>query len=42
MKPIDVKSNSCTEYHIDSNDKVSKFETGDHVRISRYKNFFPK
>ena len=42
MKPTDVRSNSYNEYHIDSNDKVFKFEIGDHVRISKHKIFFAK
>ena len=42
MKPIDVKSNSFAEYNVDSNEKDPKFKTGDHVRISKYKNIFAK
>ena len=42
MKPIDVTSNSYAEYNIDSNAKKPKFEIGDHVRISKYKNIFAK
>ena len=42
MKPVDVKDNA----HIDSakevNDKDFKFEVGDHVRISKYKNIVAK
>ena len=42
MKPIDGKDNK----HIDSvkevNDKDPKFQVGDHVRISKYKNIFAK
>ena len=42
MKPVDVKDNA----HIDSakevNDKDLKFEVGDHVRISKYKNIVAK
>ena len=40
MKPIDAKNN----VHIDSevNDKDYKFQVGDQVRVSKYKNFFPK
>ena len=33
MKAIDVKSDSYAEY---------KLKTGDHIRISKYKNIFPK
>ena len=40
MKHTDIKSNSYAEYNVDSNAKNAKFEIGDHVRISRYKNIF--
>ena len=42
MKPIDVKSDSDAEYNVDSNDKGPKFQIGDNVRISKYKNIFAK
>ena len=42
MKPIDVKSDSYAEYNVDSNEKDPKFQVGDHVRISKYKNIFAK
>ena len=42
MKPIDVTSDSHTEYNADSNKKNPKFKVGDHVRISKYKNIFAK
>ena len=42
MKPIDVKSNSFTEYSVDSNAKDPNFKIGDHVRISKYRNIFAK
>ena len=42
MKPIDVKSDSFAEYNEKSNGKDPKFEVGDHVRISKYKNIFAK
>ena len=42
MKPIDIKSNSYAEYNVHSNEKKTKFKVGDHVRISKYKNIFPK
>ena len=38
MNPIGVRSGSCTEYNVDSNAKKAKFEIGDHVKISKYKN----
>ena len=40
MNPADVKSDSCTEYIEDSEEKDPKFEIGDNVRISKYKNIF--
>ena len=42
MKSIDVKSDSFAEYNEESNEKYPKFKAGDHVRISKYKNFFAK
>ena len=42
MKPIDVTSDSYTEYNEDSNVKDPKFKIGDCVRISKYKNIFAK
>ena len=42
MKPIDVKSNSYSEYKVEFDNKDAKFKIGDHVRISRYKNIFRK
>ena len=42
IKPIDVKPNSYAEYNEESNEKDSKLEVGDHVRISKYKNIFAK
>ena len=41
MKPIDVKSDSYTEYNVDSNENYPKFKIGN-VRISKYKNIFAK
>ena len=38
MKPVDVNSNT----YIDFNKENPKFEVGDHVRISKYKNIFGK
>ena len=40
-KPIDVKNNKRV-YIDEHNEKDSKFKVGDRVRISRYKNIFPK
>ena len=42
MKPIDVTSDSYAEYNEYYNEKYPKFEVGDHVRISKYKNSFAK
>ena len=42
MKPIDVGDDSFPEYNEESNEKNPKFKVGDHVRISKYKNIFPK
>ena len=39
MKPIDVKSDSFAEYNEESNEKDTKLKLGNHVRISKYKNF---
>ena len=42
MKPVDVKDNTYTEFGKEVNDNDPKFKVGDHVRISKYKNIFPK
>ena len=42
MKPIDVKNNTYIDFDKEVNDKDPKFQVGDHVRISKYKNIFPK
>ena len=43
MKPIiDVTGDSYVEYNKDFSKKGPKFEVGDHVRISKYKNIFAK
>ena len=42
MKPIDIRDDSFAEYNEESNEKDPKFEVGDHVRISKYKNIFAK
>ena len=41
-KPIDFTDDSYAECNEDFNKKESKFEVGDHVRISKYKNIFAK
>ena len=42
MKLIDVTDDSYAEYNEDFNKKGPKFKAGDHVKISKYKNIFPK
>ena len=42
IKSIDRKSASFAKYNEDSNEKGAKFEVGDHVRISKYRNIFAK
>ena len=39
MKPIDFTDDFYVEHNKDSNSKDPKFKFGDHVRISKYKNF---
>ena len=38
----DVKASTYIDFNVESNDKDPKFEVGDHVRISIYKNIFTK
>ena len=40
MKPIEIISNSYSDYNEDSNEKALKFKVGDHVKRSKYKNIF--
>ena len=42
MKPADVKDNTFIDSIKEVNDKDRKFQDGDHVRISKYKNIFAK
>ena len=42
MKPVDVKDNTYIDFGKQINDKDPKFQVGDHVRISKYKNIFAK
>ena len=42
MKPIDVKDNTYINMDKKVNDKKSKFNVDDHIRISKYKNIFVK
>ena len=40
MKPIDLKSNAYIDFNKENNEEDPKFEVGDHVRISKFKNIF--
>ena len=40
MKPVDVKDNTYIRTGKEVNDNDPKFQVGDHVRISKYKNHF--
>ena len=42
MKPVDVNDNIYIDFGKDRNDKDSKFQVDDHVKISKYKNIFAK
>ena len=42
MKPVDVKDNTYISIGKDVNDENLKFQVGDHVRISTYKNISAK
>ena len=42
MKPVDVKDNTYMDFDKEVNDKDAKFQVGDHVGISKYKNTFAK
>ena len=42
MKPVDVKSMTYIDCNKEVNDQHPKFQTGDTVRISKYKNIFVK
>ena len=42
MKPVDVKDNTYIDSEKEVNDKDPKLKVVDHVRISKYKNIFPK
>ena len=42
MKPNDVKDNTYIDFGKDVNNNDPKFNVGDHVRISKYKNVFAK
>ena len=40
LRTVDVKSTTNIDFDVESNEKESKFEVVDHVKISKYKNFF--
>ena len=40
MKPVDVKSSTYIDFGIENNEKNPKFQVGDQVRMSKYKNIF--
>ena len=42
MKHVDVKSSTYIDFNKDNNKEDPKFEVGNHVRISNYKNIFAK
>ena len=42
LKPINVKSNACTQYSVDFNVKKADFKIGANVRISNYQKIFLK
>ena len=42
MKPVDVKENTYIDFEKEVNDKDPKFQVGDYVRISKYKDIFAK
>ena len=42
MKPKDVTDSVFVEYNEESNKKDPRFQVGDHVRISKFKNVFVK
>ena len=40
MKPVDAKSSTYIDFNIENSDKDPKFEVGDYLRVSRFKNIF--
>ena len=42
IKPEDFKDNTCIDFEKEVNDRDPKFKVGHYVRISKYKNIFPK
>ena len=42
MKPVDVKSSTYIDFSNEIDKEDPKFNVGDYVRISKYKNIFAK
>ena len=42
MKPVDVKDNKYIDFKKEINNEDGKLKVRDYVRISKYKNIFPK
>ena len=42
MRPVNVKDNTYINFGKAVNDEDPKFQVGDYVRISKYKNIFTK
>ena len=42
VKPVAVNSSTYIDFNEEKNDKNSKIQVGDHVKISKYKNIFAK
>ena len=42
MKPIDVKFSTYSDFGPGNEQRDTKFQLDDHVRISKYKNIFEK
>ena len=42
IRPFNVKLSKFIDFGIENNEKNSKFEVGDQVRISKYTNIFAK
>ena len=38
MKPVNIKSNTYSDFNKENNKEDPKSKNGDHVRISKYKN----
>ena len=42
MKPTYINSATCINFHVENNDKYSKFKVCDHVWILKYGHIFAK